>query len=136
MKESQRLGSMRENVVCADLQSRNFEVFREDGLCSFDIVAHKNGELIRIEVKGISRLPKGGGPVGCASKKCKVDCRKFDVMAGVRELPIGGFEIRYAHSIAHTHSAASYELTGPDLYPKKTTKKNLDRAKNFKGVKR
>ena len=128
MRNNHRVGSMRVNVVCADLQSKGFEVFREDGLCSFDIVAHKDKKLLRIEIKGMSRLPKKG-PVGCTSSGCELDARNFDVLAGVKELPnSGGFSIRYSHSIFHTHNLASYELTGPDIYSDKTTRKNLSRA--------
>lgn len=58
MRENQRLGAARVNLVCADLQRRGIEVFREDGTNSFDLVAHKNGEMLRIEVKGESH--RGG----------------------------------------------------------------------------
>jgi hypothetical protein len=130
VRDNQRVGAIRVNVVCADLQRRNYEVFREDGLCSFDIVAHKAGELLRIEVKGDGTKIPRKGPIGTA--KGKIDCRKFDVLAAVRELE-EGFGVRYIHSIAHTHTMASYELTGADAYSNHTTKKNISRAENFKG---
>ena len=130
MRDNQRVGSIRVNIVSADLQSRGFEVFREDGLCSFDLVAHKSGELLRVEVKGTNRAPHSGAPVGSTSKSAKLDCRKFDILASVEELK-EGFRVQYNHSLAHKHVFASYELTGADEYPTRTTKKNLDRAAQF-----
>jgi hypothetical protein len=129
MRDNQRVGSIRVNIVSADLQSRGYEVFREDGLCSFDLVAHRDGELLRIEVKGEGKAPHGN-VIGCTSAKARVDCRKFDIMAVVKELA-EGFGVRYLHSRAHRHTAASYLLTGPDKQSIHTTKKNLKRAEQF-----
>jgi hypothetical protein len=129
MRNHQRVGSIRVNIVSADLQSRGYEVFREDGLCSFDLVAHKDGELLRVEVKGESKAPRGN-LVGSISVAGKLDCRKFDVMAVVEELG-QGFGVRYLHSRLHKHTAASYLLTGADECSIHTTKKNINRAANL-----
>jgi len=134
MRENQRIGTIRVNIVSADLQSRGYEVFREDGLCSFDLVAHKDGEMLRVEVKGSTHAPRSGAPVGSTSKSAKLDCRKFDVLASVKETETG-FSVKYNHSLAHVHNFASYMLTGADEYPTRTIKKNLERAAQFhKGV--
>jgi hypothetical protein len=130
MRDNQRVGSIRVNIVSADLQSRGYEVFREDGLCSFDLVAHKAGELLRVEVKGEGKAPRGN-VVGCTSITAKIDCRKFDVMAVVGEL-VQGFSVRYLHSRNHTHTVASYLLTGADEVSVHTTKRNLKRAAEFR----
>jgi hypothetical protein len=132
MRDNQRVGSIRVNIVSADLQSKGYEVFREDGLCSFDLVAHKNGELLRVEVKGskCGGVPHTGSPIGSVSKSAKLDCRKFDVLASVEELT-EGFRVQYNHSLAHKHTAASYALTGADVYSGHTTKKNISRAAEF-----
>jgi hypothetical protein len=52
VRESQRVGSIRVSRVSVDLQERGIEVFLENGINSFDMVAHKAGALVRIEVKG------------------------------------------------------------------------------------
>ena len=46
------LGSNRVDLVSIDLRNRDVEVFEEKGTCSFDLVAHRQGDLVRIEVKG------------------------------------------------------------------------------------
>ena len=136
MRENQRVGSIRVNIVSADLQSRGYEVCREDGLCSFDLVAHKNGNLLRVEVKGHSktRFPRGN-IVGTTGVSCTLDCRKFDVLASVEELE-QRFRVRYLHSqstlSARNHFIAAYELAGSPEHSIHTTKKNLNRAENFK----
>ena len=135
MRDNQRVGSIRVNIVSADLQSKGYEVFREDGLCSFDLVAHKDGELLKVEVKGDCKPGAGGkiprgNVVGGTSASAKIDCRKFDVLAVVGEL-VQGFSVRYLHSRAHKHTAASYTLTGADGQSIHTTKKNLKRAEQF-----
>src|ERR1017187_10565637 len=129
MRDNQRVGSIRVNIVSADLQSRGFEVFREDGLCSFDLVVHKDGELLRVEVKGSGTKVPRGNVIGSTSTKTKIDCRKFDIMAAVKELELGGFSVRYLHSqgtlSSRNHLVAAYELAGSPEYSKHTTKKNL-----------
>lgn len=130
MRDNQRVGSIRVNIVSADLQSRGFEVFREDGLCSFDLVAHKDGVLLRIEVKGDGTKIPRGNVIGSTSVKTKIDCRNFDVMAAVKDT-----SVRYLHSqstlSARQHTAAAYELAGSPEYSIHTTKKNLKRAEQF-----
>ena len=136
MRDNQRVGSIRVNIVSADLQNRGFEVFREDGLCSFDLVAHKSGELLRVEVKGDHKThtPRGN-IVGCTGASSKLDCRKFDIMAVVKELGEQGFSVRYLHSqstlSARKHTVTAYDLAGSPEYSIHTTKKNLKRAEQF-----
>jgi hypothetical protein len=65
-------------------------VFREDGLCSFDLIAHKNGHCARMEVKGFAKH-KGvnmGPTKGCHAER-------FDVLATVQE----DYTIVYQRSI-------------------------------------
>jgi translation elongation factor EF-1alpha len=126
--QNQRVGAMRVNVVCADLQRRGYEVFREDGLCSCDVVASWDGELIRVEVKGQKKHIPRGNIIGAMEKR--LNCRKFDVLAVVANTA-EGFNVRYIHSLAHRHNVASCMLTGMDEYPRKTTKKYLARAAQF-----
>ena len=137
MRDNQRVGSIRVNIVSADLQSRGFEVFREDGLCSFDLVAHKGGELLRVEVKGDHKPGAGGkiprgNVVGGTGANSKMDCRKFDVLAVVGR---DDLNVRYLHSqgtlSARKHTVAAYELAGSPEYSIHTTKKNLKRAEQF-----
>lgn len=52
MREHLREGAARQALVIVDLLRRGFEVFAEVGNSSFDLVAHKDGTLIKIEVKG------------------------------------------------------------------------------------
>ena len=69
------LGAMRELVVCADLLSRGFDVFRAvSPSCSFDLVAHRSGRLYRVEVStGFAR------PDGSISHS-KRDTSRFDLL--------------------------------------------------------
>jgi hypothetical protein len=122
MRDTQRVGSIRVNIVSADLQSKGFEVFREDGLCSFDMVAHKGGELLRVEVKGDTRtkIPRTSpiaSMAGCG-KKHGVDCRRFDVLAAVD----GENKVRYLRSAVHKFNAASKVLVGEEVENPRTRK--------------
>ena len=128
MRESQRVGSIRVNRVSADLQERGFEVFREDGLCSFDLVAHKDGALLRVEVKGHSSKVPRGSIAGCISVRAKMDCRKFDILASVSEQPA---QIRYLRSLTTQRNATTVLLTGEEVQSNCTTFKNQDRAKRM-----
>lgn len=50
-------GPQGELFVCIDLMNRGFEVFRAVGnFESFDLVAHKDGRLLRIQVKAGSDM--------------------------------------------------------------------------------
>jgi hypothetical protein len=74
------IGAARANRVATDLQTKGFEVFREDGLCSFDIVVHKNGYCARMEVKGFGKRVRASmGP----TRKCHAE--RFDILATVQE---------------------------------------------------
>ena len=50
-------GAARESVTVADLLRRGYEVFKGEGQTSFDIVAYKFDQPLRIQVKGAK---KGG----------------------------------------------------------------------------
>lgn len=121
MRENQRVGAIRVNRVSADLQEKGFEVFREDGLCSFDLVAHKNGILLRVEVKGHgSKIPRGS-VVGCIETKsphARIDCRKFDIMASVSEHPA---QVRYLRSLTTQRNVTTGLLTGEEVQSNRTT---------------
>jgi hypothetical protein len=131
MRDNQRVGSIRVNIVSADLQSKSYEVFREDGLCSFDLVAHKNGELLRVEVKGDTRtkVPKTSPVASMAGygKKHGIDCRRFDVLAAVDE----SNNVRYLRSAVHKFTAASKELVGEEVVNSRTTKMRLARRREL-----
>jgi hypothetical protein len=127
MRENQRVGSIRVNRVSADLQEKGFEVFREDGLCSFDLVAHKDGILLRVEVKGHGKVPRGS-VIGCISVLTKIDCRKFDILASVSEQPT---QVRYLRSLTTQRSVTTVLLTGEEVQSNSTTFKNQDRAKRI-----
>lgn len=74
------VGSIRTSRVSIDLQTKGFEVFKEEGLCSFDIVAHKNGHCARVEVKGFKEdNSRNTGPTRSSHAE------RFDVLATVRE---------------------------------------------------
>ena len=127
MRENQRVGSIRVNRVSADLQERGFEVFREDGLCSFDLVAHKNGVLLRVEVKGHGRKIPRGSVIGGISH-ARTDCRRFDIMASVSEHPA---QVRYLRSLTAQRNVTTVLLTGEEVQSNCTTFKNQDRAKRI-----
>lgn len=124
MREHLREGSARQAIVVAGLLRRGFEVFSEEGNSSFDLVAYKYGELLRIEVKGITRtggrFPKG--PIAQRKSDCNVD--RFDVLATV-----DGMEVQYNRSILHQMNLASMELAmDNEEYSIRTTNKNKQRA--------
>ena len=127
MRENQRVGSIRVNRVSADLQERGFEVFREDGLCSFDLVAHKDGFLLRVEVKGHGRQIPRGSVIGGISH-ARTDCRRFDIMASVSEQPA---QVRYLRSLTTQRNAITLLLTGEETQSNCTTFKNQKRAKRM-----
>ena len=125
MRENQRIGAIRVHYVSIDLQQRGFEVFQEDGLCSFDLVAHKDGTLLRVEVKGVN----GGGqtPHGnvVGQTSYKLDCRRFDILAVVDK----GSTVRYLRSLATKADTLTLSLTGEETHSNRTTLKNKIRAK-------
>jgi hypothetical protein len=114
MHVHQRIGAIRVSRVSVDLQERGIEVFREDGLCSFDMVAHKNGSLVRIEIKGTSK---------------HLDSKRYDILARV----VNG-SVRYTPSLRaykrhqNTPNPLLKELIGNWKPSKMTTKKNLEAA--------
>jgi hypothetical protein len=123
-------GAAREAIVKADLLRRGFDVFgAEAGNTSFDIVAHKYGFLLRIEVKGDGSKVNHTSPIACTPSKRNTgtpDCRKFDVLAAVK-----GTSVRYLRSILHEFNAASKELVGEEVESKMTSKKVLERRKSM-----
>lgn len=77
-------GAAGELIVCVDLLSKGWEVFRAvSPQCSCDLVAHRAGELVRVEVRTGYRNARGRV---VASRKCDAD-----VLAVVLE----GFEVVY-----------------------------------------
>jgi hypothetical protein len=70
------VGASSELLVCADLLLKGFEVFRSVSTnCSCDIVALKNGKLLRVESKTVA--DKGKIP--------SADKAKFDILAVVTD---------------------------------------------------
>lgn len=119
-------GAAREAIAKADLLRKGFEVFgAEAGNTSFDIVAHKYGFLIRVEVKGEAKSPRTS-PVAFAAKSNRLDCRKFDILAVVE-----GNSVRYLRSVLHPFNAASKALVGEEISSNHTTKKNLKRRESM-----
>jgi hypothetical protein len=56
-----RLGALSESKVIAKLIEANFDVFVQfSGKSPFDLVAHKKGQLFKIQVKGTASLTKYG----------------------------------------------------------------------------
>ena len=116
-------GAAREAICKADLLRRGFEVFgAEAGNTSFDIVAHKHGLLLRVEVKGEPKAPRTS-PIAYTSNSNSVDCRKFDILAVV-----DGNSVRYLRSIYHPFNAASQELVGEEI-PSSSTRHDLLRRR-------
>ena len=120
-------GAEREAVASADLMRRGFEVFRAMGNFSCDLLAQKNGHILRVEVKGYKergyRIPTG--PIGCVCSKGghTANSTRFDIL-----ITVVGRDVFYNRSIFHKINAASIELPLREEYSKKTTKKNLERA--------
>ena len=122
-------GTAREAIATADLLRRGFEVYGAAcGNSSFDLVAYKHGHLLRVEVKGRKKAPRGTGPVGSVSKSSKLDCHKFDILAVIE-----GNQVWYIRSVLHTLNVASEELITAEAVNKWTTHKNLARATIMKG---
>jgi hypothetical protein len=115
MRDNQKVGAIRVSRVSIDLQERGIEVFREDGLCSFDMVAHKEGSLVRIEVKGPNKVGNS---------------RWYDVLAQVT----ADGKVRYVPSLRSymrhkvVLNSLFRELIGDWKPSKKTTKKSLEAA--------
>lgn len=73
-------GAISEMVVCADLLKMGFSVFRSiSAACDCDIIAMKDGRIIRVEVKTAYKLPSGS--ILCPKKKSQAG--KHDVLAMV-----------------------------------------------------
>ena len=123
MRSHLHYGAMCANTVCNDLLLRGFEVFREASVCSFDLIAYKHGEFLRIECKaacGASKKITKSTVTAITESTC--DARKFDVLALVSKEG----KIWYKHSAFHVHNKSSLELAGPDYWDPRTTQKNLD----------
>lgn len=123
MTDHQLEGAARELIASADLIRRGFEVFRT--VCpnsSFDLVAHKNGILLCIEVRGDNTKIPVNSPIGSTKGKRDADCRKFDVVAAV-----DGQNVRYLRSVLHTFNAASKELVGEEVVHPSTRKDHIAR---------
>jgi hypothetical protein len=73
------IGSAAEMLVAADLLSRGIEVFRALNMhCSCDLVAHRFGRLVKVEVK-TGKIDSRGRPIVGISRQRG----KFDVLAVV-----------------------------------------------------
>ena len=122
-------GAAREAIATADLLRKGFEVYGAAcGNSSFDLVAYKHGHLLRVEVKGRKKSPRGTGPIGSVSKSSKLDCRKFDILAVIE-----GNQVWYIRSVLYTLNIASKELITAETVNESTTHKNLARAATMKG---
>lgn len=132
MTQDQLKGAAREAIVKADLLLRGFEVFQ--AVCpnsTFDLVAHKRGVLLRVEVKGKNHAARGTSPT---SSMCKTrDCRKFDIFAAVEE---NSNSIRYVRSALHILNDASRELVVKEVVDLSTRKDYIERIETLmKGIK-
>jgi hypothetical protein len=68
------IGAAAEMLVSADLLSRGIEVFRALNIhCSCDLIAHRHGRLVRIEVKTGSLDWRGRPQVGISKQRGKHD---------------------------------------------------------------
>jgi hypothetical protein len=119
MREHMLEGAAREAIVVADLLRRGFEVFQAVGQFSCDLIAHKNGFLLRVEAKGPphpGRIPKG--VIGRACEKSgNPKCDRFDILATV----VDG-TVHYNRSKLFSGNTASSELVGdetPSRYARK-----------------
>jgi Holliday junction resolvase-like predicted endonuclease len=73
------MGAVSELIACADLLRHGYEVFRSvSPTASCDLMALKNGQAKRVEVKTAYRTKNG--EVTCGDRK-KLDKSRFDVLA-------------------------------------------------------
>ncbi len=85
-------GAYSELVVCTDLIRRGYSVFRSLSLCSeCDVVAIRNGEIVRVEVKTAHKSSSGK----IMHPGIKHQIGKFDVLA----LVVSDTEIFYSPDI-------------------------------------
>jgi len=97
-----KTGAISELIVCADLLDKGYEVFRSiSQSCSCDLIAMKNNEIIKIEVK-TGRI-KSDGNIGYAIKEEQKN--NFDILAIVVNQSITYLE----------HDAAMKETTIPKI---------------------
>lgn len=84
-REGNLVGAGREVLVSLDLIKKGFEPFMAVGSLSFDLVAHKAGQCVRIEVKGVPPNSKRGltGPLTSGRKDGRDNLHPqfFDVLA-------------------------------------------------------
>jgi hypothetical protein len=118
-----RKGDEREAFVTYDLLSKGFEVYSGHGKSSFDLVAYKHGELLRVEVKGLKNKRLPTGPVAGLGGM-GVDCRRFDVLATVHNN-----RVYYNRSLLHALNTSSLELCGDIAPDKSITNKCRERRK-------
>lgn len=122
MREHIRIGDSREFFVAADLTSKGFEVYLGHGKSSFDMVAYKDGELLRIEVKGPKKGRIPTGPVYEVSRKGNRNARLYDVLATV----VDG-AVLYNRSGFTNYTPPLLELCGVDQTSKFTAKRFLQK---------
>jgi hypothetical protein len=62
MDDKTWLGALAEARVCAELVAQRWEVFTSlTGKAPFDLVAYKDGQILRVEVKGCRAVKRSGG---------------------------------------------------------------------------
>ena len=79
-------GAEREAVASADLMHKGFEVFRAMGNFSCDLLAQRDGHILRVEVKGLKNRggkPPTGMATGTSTNSHHAHCERFDILATV-----------------------------------------------------
>jgi hypothetical protein len=124
-REGNLKGVERESLVVSEFAKMGWETFSGNGNTSCDLIALKQGVLLRVEVKGLGNKSKRpSGPYACIPKHrgSTFDCRECDIL------------IRFnSKGDAFWQRSAAYkgESHGLPLREKMsihTTKKNLSRA--------
>lgn len=115
MNVHQAKGAAAEHIVIAYFLREAYEVFvSASANSSYDMRVERDGVSLRIEVKtkksGIPRMK--GTPVGSRSRKSRLDARRFDVLAAVKD----NGDIWFHRSV-FTHPIPEISaLTGPERY--------------------
>ena len=124
-REGNLKGVERESIVVAEFAKMGWETFSGNGNTSCDLIALKQGVMLRVEVKGMGgNTKKPSGPYSCIPKHrgSTFDCRECDIL--IRFNSEG--ETFWQRSIAYKGESQGLPLR--EEYNKKTTKKNLSRA--------
>jgi hypothetical protein len=127
-REGNLKGVERESLVVAALAKMGWETFSGNGNTSCDLIAMRQGVLLRIEVKGMGGHTKQpSGPYSCIPKHrgSTFDCRECDVLVRFNSKD----EVFWQRSAAY--KGESHGLPLREDYSKHTTKKNLERAERM-----